>query len=376
MNYDLNEEQEMLKDSARKFLADSCNGDFIKEMKADPKGYTEEMWGKMAELGWMSILIPEEYEGLGGSFLDMTVLVRELGYSCLPGPFFSTAVVGTIILKELGTEAQKKELLPKVAWGNHKLALAFVEEEGINDARGIHLTAIKEGGEYLLNGTKIFAQDANVADTIIVVARKPGSVGENGINILLVDAKVAGLTINPLHATSGLKFNEVVFDNVRVPEANLMGNPDQAWPAFSDIMLKCAVLRAAEMSGGAEKVLQFSANYAKERVQFGKPIGAFQAVAHHCANIWTESDTLNLLMYQAAWRISEGLDYKREAAICKGYGSDAYRRLLKLAAQVLGGTGFCEEHDFHLYCERGKVAELDFGDGDFHRELWAQVMGL
>lgn len=376
MNYDLNEEQIMLKNTARRFLAEVCNGYFIKEMKQDAKGYTEDLWKKMAELGWMCILIPEEYDGIGGSVLDMAVLMHEIGYSCLPGPFFSTAVVGAIALMEAGSEAQKKTILPDVAAGERKLSLAWLEEEGLNSARGIHLTARKEGGEYILNGTKLFVKDVHVADTIIVVARTPESIGEEDITLLLVDGKGSGLSVNPLSVTSGEKLSELVFNQVRVPEGNVLGVPNQGWAVFKKIMLKCAVLKSAEMSGGAEKVMEFATAYAKERVQFGRPIGAFQAIAHHCANIWTEFDTSNLLMYQAAWRISAGLDYEREAVICKAYVSDSYRRLLKLGAQVLGGTGFCEEHDFHLYCQRGKASELDFGDSDFYRELWAQEMGL
>jgi alkylation response protein AidB-like acyl-CoA dehydrogenase len=279
-------------------------------------------------------------------------------------------------LLEAGSEKQKESILPGVAAGERKLSLAWLEEEGLNSAQGIHLTAEKEGSGYVLNGTKLFVKDANVADTMIVIAREAGTVGEEGISLFLVDTKAAGIRMTPLHVISGEKQNEVVFEGVRVPEADVLGVPGQGWESFKAVMLKCAVLKSAEMSGGAEKILEMTTAYAKERVQFGKPIGAFQAVAHHCANMWTESDTSNLLMYQAAWRISAGLDYAREATICKFFVSDAYCRLLRLGGQVLGGTGFCEEHDFHLYAERGKSAELDFGDGDFHRELWAQAMGL
>jgi alkylation response protein AidB-like acyl-CoA dehydrogenase len=376
MNYDLNEEQVMLKDTARRFLAGECNGDFIKEMKEDPRGYTDGLWNKMAELGWMCILVPEAYGGIGGSVLDMAVLVREMGYSCLPGPFFSTAVTGVIALLEGGSEEQKQQILPGVATGEKKLSLAWLEEDGSNTARGIRMTAEKKGSEYVLNGKKLFVKDANVADTLIVVAREPGTTGEEGITLLLVDAKAPGITMAPLHVMSGEKQSEVIFSNARIPAGDVLGKAGAGWPVFKRVVLQCAVLRSAEMAGGAEKVLEVTSAYAKERVQFGKPIGAFQAVAHHCANMWTESDTSNLLMYQAAWRISAGMDYEREATICKAFVSDAYCRLLKLGAEVLGGTGFCEEHDFHLYAERGKSAELDFGDGDFHRELWAQAMGL
>jgi alkylation response protein AidB-like acyl-CoA dehydrogenase len=238
------------------------------------------------------------------------------------------------------------------------------------------MKAQKQSGDYVLNGSKLFVKDAHVADTLICAARTIEGTGGDGISLFIVDAKAPGVDITPLHAYTGEKLNEVIFKDVVVPEGNVLGEVNKGWSAFREVLLKCAVLKAAEMNGGAEKVLQFAVAYAKERVQFGRQIGTFQAIQHHCANMLMEYDSIKYLTYMAAWQISEGMAYEKTAMMCKSYVSDSYRRLLKLGAQILGGTGFCEEHDFHLYCQRGKAAELDFGDAEFHREWLAEELGL
>jgi 3-oxocholest-4-en-26-oyl-CoA dehydrogenase beta subunit len=377
MNFDLNEEQTMLKDTARKFLSEACNGEFLRAMKHDESGYNDALWKKMVDLGWTCILIPEEYGGLDGSLLDMAVLLYEMGYSCLPGPFFPTAVSGVISLLEAGSDEQKKRILPGIAAGERKMALAWLEEEGINTSDGIHLKAERLGDQYILNGIKLFVKDAHIADSLVCAARTKESVGHGGISLFIVGANANGLGIYPLRPYTGEKLNEVLFEGVRIPSHDLLGKENEGWTAFRKIFLKCAVLKSAEMCGGAEKVLQFATDYAKERVQFGRPIGAFQAIQHHCSNMLMEYEGSKYLTYLAAWKISEGMEnFEQTAMMCKSSVSDSYRRLLKLCAQVLGGTGFCEEHDFHLYCQRGKAAELDFGNADFHREWFAEEMGL
>lgn len=201
-------------------------------------------------------------------------------------------------------------------------------------------------------------------------------MSENNISMFIIDSKAHGLQVNPLHAYTGEKLSEILFEQVHVPKESLMGEINQGWPVFKDVFLKCAVLKSAEMSGGSERVLQLASDYAKERIQFGRPIGAFQAIQHHCANMFTEHDTSKYLTYLASWLINENMNYSMAAMMCKSYVSDSYRRLLKIGAQVLGGTGFCEEHDFHLYCQKGRAAELDFGDAELHREWLAEEMEL
>jgi len=378
MNYDLSEEQRILRDAAHNFLSKACDGMFVRQMIEDEKGYTQEMWDKMAELGWMGLLIPEKYDGFEGSFLDMIVLLYEMGYVCLPSPFFSTAVLGVITLLEAGNEDQKKVILPEVVSGGRLLTLAWIEIGGTYSGEGISLSADRQGDHYTLSGTKLFVPYAHVADTIVCVARTDETQGdmEKGVSLFIVDAKVPEISIHSLKTFTGEKLFEVNFEDVTVPKESLLGELNQGWPILKTVLQKAAVAKCAEMSGGAQKVLEIAVAYAKEREQFGRPIGSFQAIQHHCANILTYVDTSRFMTYQASWRISEGLPFEKEASMCKAWVSDSYRPLLLLGHQIMGGTGFMEEHDLHLYYNRAKAAELAFGDGDFHREMVAQQMGL
>lgn len=378
MNYDLNEDQNIIKDTARKFLAKTCTSEYVRQMVEDEKGYTDDLWRQMADLGWMSLLIPEEYGGYGGTFGDLAVLMSEMGYCCLPGPFFSSVVLGGLTVLEAGSEAQKSDILPGLASGDRMLSLAWLEEGGRYNPAGVKLTAEDKGGEYELSGTKLFVPNAHAADTIIVAARTE-AVAEDpgrGISLLIVSADAPGLTITPLAAFAGDKQSEIIFDKVKVSKENVLGEVGAGWPVLRSVLLKAAVAKSAEMAGGAERVMELVVPYTKERVQFGRPVGAFQAVQHHCANMLTYADTIKFMVYQASWRIGEGMSFEKEAAMCKAWVSDSYRRLVALGHQVMGGISFMEEHDMQLYYKRAKAAEQMLGDADFHRELVAEAMGL
>jgi alkylation response protein AidB-like acyl-CoA dehydrogenase len=377
MNYDLNQDQQILKEAAHGFLQKECPSTFVRQMIADEKGYTADMWKKLADLGWMGILFPEEYGGYGGSFMDMAVVLYETGYACLPGPFFSSAVMGGLTLLGGGSEIQKKELLPRVASGERILTLAWAEGSGDYSLGQVSTRAELQGNSYLLNGTKLFVPYAHVADTLICVARTAtvSSMAGEGISLFLVDGKSEGLSVQVLNTLAGDKQCEVALNQVRVPRADLLGGVDQGGGVLKKVLPICAVGKCAEMSGGGQRVLELTLDHAKQRVQFGKPIGSFQAIQHFCANILTYLDTSRFMTYQAAWKISQGMDYERDASLCKAWVSDSCRRLVVLAHQVLGGMGFMEEHDMHLYFKQAKTAELAFGDADFHRELAAQKMG-
>ena len=374
MNYDLNEEQNLLKDAARKFLADECSSAFVRRMAGEDKGFTQDVWTKMADLGWLGLPFPEAYGGSGMDFLHLAVLLAETGYACLPGPLFSTVVLGGLTVLEAGSELQKKTVLPEVVSGNRLLTLAWLEKDGRGLPESITLRADFREGHYVLSGTKLFVPDAHVANTIVCAARTTDP--HPGVSLFLVDASKPGLTVTLLDTISGDKQCEVALDSVAVTQGDMLGKPGEAWPVLKRAILKAAVAKCAEMAGGARKVLELAVGYAKERVQFGRPIGAFQAVQHHCANMLTYADTIQFMTYHAAWRIAAGLPFEREASMCKAWVSDGYRRLVALGHQVMGGIGFMEEHDLHLYFKRAKAGELMFGDADFHRELVAQEMGL
>ena len=371
MNYDWNEEQQMMKEAAHRFLAKECPSTFVREMAEQEKGYSPEMWKKMAEMGWLGLICPEKYDGSAGSFLDLAALLYEMGYVCLPGPFVATVLGGLTVL-EAGSELQKKELLPKVVSGERIMTLAWTEQEGTYTLSGISTKAELQGDHYVLTGTKLFVPDAQVADTLICVAR----TGAKKLSLFIVDRQAPGVKIQALSTMSGEKMCEVDLDRVQVPRANLLGKKGQGEAILRKILNMAAVVKCAEMCGAAQRVIELVVLQAKERVQFGHPVGSFQAVQHFCANILTYADTSRFMMCQAAWKISQGLDFDLEASMCKSWVSESHRRLVALAHQVMGGMGFMEEHDLQLYFKRAKTAELAFGDADFHRELVAQKMGL
>jgi alkylation response protein AidB-like acyl-CoA dehydrogenase len=374
MNYELNEDQRIIKESAHRLLAEACPSDFVRRMAQDEKGFTAELWNSMAELGWMGLPFPEEYGGSGMSFLDLAVILTEMGYFCTPGPFFSTVVLGGLTVLEVGSEEQKRAILPEVAAGKRFLTLAWLEEEGVFQPQAIRLTADLQADQYLLSGTKLFVPDAHVADTILCAARtgKP----PKAISLFLVDAKQPGIRITPLHTVADDKQFEVAFDRVPVPESGILGKAGKGWPVLHNTLLRAAVGKCAEMDGASRKALEFAVGYAKERVQFGKLIGTFQAIQQHCADMLTLADTIHFMTCHAAWKIAAGPPFDQEASMCKAWVSQNHRKLVALAHQVLGGIGFMEEHDLQIYFRRAKAAELAFGDADLHRERVAQAMGL
>jgi alkylation response protein AidB-like acyl-CoA dehydrogenase len=377
MDLGFTEEQEMLRTSARDFLEKECLKSLVKEMAEDEKGYTPELWRKMAELGWMGLVIPEQYGGMEMSFLDLVVLLEEMGRACLPGPYISTVVLGGFAIQAAGNEEQKKELLPKIANGDLILSVALTEPSAKYDPASITVKAVPDKDDYLISGTKLFVENAHIADHIVCVTRTKNSASpEEGITLFLVDGKSQGITTTLLKTIAGDKQCEVIFDNVRVPKKNMLGELDKGWPVVERMLEQATVALCAQMVGGAQAALDMSVAYAKERVQFGRPIGSFQAIQHYCANMVTDVDGSKFITYEAAWKISEGLPATMEVSMAKAWVSEAYRRVTLLGHQIHGGIGFCMDHDMPLYFKRAKAAEPTFGDADWHRETVARELGL
>ncbi|HKA31180.1 MAG TPA: acyl-CoA dehydrogenase family protein, partial [Candidatus Binatia bacterium] len=289
MDFGFSEEQEMLRSSARDFLAKEAPMTYVRKMMEDEVGFTGDLWKKMADLGWMGLILPEQYGGSGLDFVDLIVVLEEMGRVVLPGPFFSTVVLGCVALLEGGSDALKQALLPKLASGDLKVTLAQLEPSGRWDADGIQLAAKADGGGFVLTGTKLFVPDAHVADEMVVAARTPGSKGRDGISLFLVDARAAGITTTQLKTMDQTrKLAEVVLKDVRVPADRVLGKVGGGWALLDRIVDRGKVGLCAEMCGGAQRVLEMSVDYAKVREQFGKPIGSFQAIQHKCANMLVE----------------------------------------------------------------------------------------
>ena len=377
MDFSLSEEQEMLKKAARDFLADKCPKKLVREMEEDEKGYPPELWREMADLGWMGLIFPEQYGGSDMSFLDLAVLLEEMGRACLPGPFFSTVMLGGLPILDIGSEEQKKEYLPGIASGKIIFTLALTEPSARHDADAIQVKATADNNDYIINGTKLFVPDAHVADYMLCVARTDDAAkGEDGITIFIVDARSPGISCTALETIAHNKPCEVVFNQVRVPKENILGELNQGWGEVRKITERAALAKCCEMVGGMQAVLEMTVEYAKQRVQFGAAIGTFQAIQHHCANMLSDADSSRVITCEAAWRLSNGLTCTEEIAMAKSWASEAYWRVVFLATQVHGGAGIMAAHDMTLYFRRAKAAELAFGDARFHRKTVAQGLGL
>jgi alkylation response protein AidB-like acyl-CoA dehydrogenase len=377
MDLALSERQEMLKTTAREFLDKECPRSYVREMEADEKGYSPQLWKKIAGLGWLGLPFPEEYGGSDGSFFDLAVLLEEMGRACLPGPFFSTVVLSGLLLLDGANRAQKAELLPKIASGDLIVTLALTEPSNTYEPSGVALKASPEGPGFVLSGTKLFVSDAHIADYIICVARtKDTATKGNGITLFLVDSGSAGLSTTLLNTIGGDKQSEVIFDKVKVSRDNIIGELDKGWPVIERTIERAAVGKCAEMVGGGQQVIEMVVSHAKERQQFGHPIGSFQAIQFHCASMLTDVDISRYLTCEAAWKLAEGLPHSMEVAIAKAGVGDAYHRVVALGHQVIAGVGYKEDHDMHLYFNRAKAAELLFGRADFYREKIALELGL
>ena len=377
MDLVLSEEQEMLKKMAHDFLTDKFPKTVVKEIEESEPGYSPESWREMAELGWMGLVFPEKYAGADMSFLDLAVLLEEMGRACLPGPYFSTVILGGLTILDAGSEEQKQEYLPKIASGEAIFTLALTEPSARYDAAAIETKAAADNNAFILNGTKLFVPDAHIADYMLVIARTDEkSKGEDGITIFIVDAKSPGISYTVLKTIANDKLCEVVFDQVSVPKENILGQLNQGWSEVQKIIQRAAVAKCCEMVGCIQQALDMTVDYAKERKQYDRPIGSFQVIQHYCVDMATDVDGTRLSTYQAAWMLSEGLPCTKEVAIAKAWAGEACQRVMALAHQIHGAIGVTIDHDLQYYTRRAKAAEVTFGDANFYREVVAQEMGL
>ncbi len=373
MNFEFSEEQEMLKTMARDFLEAECPESFVRDIEEDDDGYSPEIWKKIADLGWLGLIYPEKYGGTEGSLLDLAVLYEEMGRAMFPGPHLSTIVLGGLTILNAGSEEQKTDLLPKIASGDLILSLALTEPESSWDGtawdpEGVTVKATANGDDYIIDGTKLFVHDAHIADYLLVATRtKDGGKPEDGITLFLVDAKSPGVSYTLLKTTAGDKQSEVVFDKVKVPGKNIVGELNGGWaPLFRSLQVG-AVMLCAEMVGAGWKILELTVDYAKTRVQFDAPIGVNQYVQGYCTDLLSEVDGSKNVTYQAAWRLSENLPCDFEVAAAKAWTSDSYERACWNAHQVFAGVGYTvDDGAIPLYSRRGKGQQLYLGDSAYH----------
>jgi alkylation response protein AidB-like acyl-CoA dehydrogenase len=376
MDFAFSEEQEMLRRSARDFLAKECSSKVVRKLMESSDTYDQGLWQKVAGLGWTALGIPEEYGGVG-TFLDLVVVLEEAGRALMPGPFFATMGLAVPAIIEAGTEAQKREVLGAIAQGSARATLAFTEPSGRWDAASVTLTAKPSGGGWQLDGVKQFVPDAEAADYMVVAARTRGE-GEDGISLFLVKGRPKGMSVAPLKTLDQTRrWSEVRCDGVKLDADSLMGATGKAWAPLKRALDWATAALCAEMVGGTQKVLETSTEYAKTRHQFGKAIGIYQAVSHKLADMLVLSESGRSATYYAAWAVdADAPDRSLAASMAKAYVSDAYRKVAGDGIQVHGGIGFTWEHDMHLYFKRAKSSEVTLGDATYHRELVAQSLDL
>jgi alkylation response protein AidB-like acyl-CoA dehydrogenase len=378
MNFGFNDEQELLRSTARKFFENESPSEVVRRLMDTPEGMTPELWGKLAEQGWLGLVFPEAYDGMGLGFVDLTVLMEEMGRAVVPGPYFSTVLLGGLAIVEAGSEAQKKEWLPKIAGGHKRVTLAWMEPSAMLGAAGVTLEAKGAGGGYTLTGTKLFVPDAHTADAIVVAARTGAGKGDEGVSLFLVPRDARGVEVKLLPTMDQTrKLCEVTLSGVSLGADALVGGAGTGWAPLARVLDRACVALCAEMCGGAQKVLDMTVEYAKIRQAFGKPIGSYQGVKHKAADMLVEVENSKSITYYAAWAMDEdSAEGPLAVSMAKAYVSDAYRRVSAAGIQLHGGIGFTWEHDLHLYFKRAKGSEFTFGDATYHRERVAQLVHL
>jgi alkylation response protein AidB-like acyl-CoA dehydrogenase len=376
VNFAFSEEQEELRRTVRQFLEAKSPETEVRRLMETIEGYDPAVWKQMGqELGLQSLAIPEEYGGQGFTLIELGIVLEEMGRLLLCAPYYASVVLATNAILNAGTAAQKQALLPDIASGDTIATLAFTEPNGKWDVTGITLEAQSSGGRWTLSGEKMFVLDGHVAGTIVVVARTAGSTGTEGVSFFTVNGDADGLTRTPLSTMDMTrKQAKLEFSNVA---AEPLGEPGQGWAAYSKTLDQAAVALANEMMGGAQFVLDMSVQYAKDRVQFGRPIGSFQAIKHKCADMLLEVESGKSAAYYASWAAAEdNEELPVVAALSKAYCSEAYFHAAAENIQIHGGIGFTWEHPAHLYFKRAKSSEIFLGDPTYHRELLAQRIGI
>jgi len=371
MNFAFSEEQEELRKVVKDFLNAKSPETAVRELMETESGYDPAVWSQMGEqLGLQGLIIPEEFGGSGYSYVELIVVLEEMGRRLLCAPYFSTVVLAANTLIHSGDDAAKAEYLPGIASGETIATLAFTEPNGKWDASGITAEATKSGDGWVINGEKSFVLDGHTASLILVAARTDGE-----ISLFAVDGAAAGLTRTAL-STMDQTRKQAKLEFANVP-ARLIGEEGTGWDVLSVVLDLAAVALAAEQVGGAQECLETAVQYAKDRVQFGRPIGSFQAIKHKCADMLLEVESAKSAAYYAGWCAAELNDeLPSVASLAKSYVSEAYFHTTAENIQIHGGIGFTWEHPAHLYFKRAKSSELLFGDPTYHRELLAQRIGI
>ncbi len=369
MDLKFTDEQNMFRDMTRNLCADHCGVDVVRKMEDDPLGVPAALWKQMQETGLLGILVPEEFGGMGLNMLDCAVIFEEMGRTLTPGPFFSTAVMSALALTKAGSAAQKQALLPAIASGETIAVPAWLEPDNGYGPAGVQLRARQEGEAYVLNGIKRHVFCAKAAQKLLVLVRTGDA--ETDIDLLLVDSNAPGVVLDQQLSMASDTQYRVTFNNVKVPAANRIGAAKSGWQTWNACMHDGIILLAAFAAGGAERALEITVQYTKDRQQFDKPIGSFQSLAHYMADATTAVDGARMLVYEAAWAHANGKDTARLAPMAKLFACKTFRDVTSVAQQIHGGIGFTMDYDIQLFYRRAKQLQLNWWDGRYLENLIA-----
>lgn len=369
MDLKFTEEQNMLRDMTRDLCRDYSGADIVRKMENDPLGVPAELWQQMQQTGLLGILLPEAQGGLGLNMLDCAVIYEELGRTLAPGPHFPSSVMCANAIKKVGTDEQQRALLPAIGAGDAIIVPAWLEPGNGFGPEGIQLRAELTATGYRLNGVKRHVFYAAAANKLLVLART-GDAAE-ALDLLLVDVKAPGVVLEQQKSMASDTQYRVAFNDVLVPVTDRVGSAGSGWQTWAAAMYDGIILLAAFAAGGAERALEITVQYAKDRQQFGKPIGAFQALAHYMADATAVVDGAKMLVYEAAWAHANGKSVARLAPMAKLFACKAFRDVTAMAQQVHGGIGFTLDYDIQLYYRRAKQLQMNWWDGRYLENLIA-----
>ena len=372
MKFSFSNEQEEFRSGVRRALEARSPTTEVRRLMATDTGFDRDGWKKLnQELGLTAIHIPEAYGGGGFGYGELGIVLEEMGRNLLCAPFFSTAVLATAAILNAGSEEQKKALLPRIAEGQMTATFAFSEDSGLTDAASVAATAVPSGSTSLIEGTKSFVLDGHTADLIVVVARRPGSKGDEGLSFFTVEGNAAGLERRLLKTMDETrKLARLTFKGV---EAKLLGTEGAGAAALAKTMQQAIVCLANEMVGGAERLREDALEYVKMRMQFGRSIASFQTTKNKAADMLVDVEMAKSAAYYAAAALDEGdEDLPAVASLAKATAAEAYLQTAIHAVQMHGGIGFTWDNDTHLWFKRAKSSEILFGDANYHRELMMQ----
>lgn len=367
--------QELLRNTARDFVERECTLAMVRRIAEDEGGFSRELWQKLAGLGWCGILVPPEHGGEGGSLTDAAVLMEQMGRALLPGPFHSSAVIGSLLLRETGSAEQRQRLLPALARGETVLALALTEADHGWEPSRIHTTATRENGGYRIDGVKQYVHDAAAAHELVVVARTGDA--SDALTLFLVPREAAGVTLRPMRGFSGDPLFEITFDGVQVAAGRVVGEVDGGWRTLEPVLDRATALLCAYVAGASRRVYEMTMDYAQHRVQFGQPIARFQRVQDRLIDMVNATDAARWTAYEAVWKLEQGKpDAAVAVAVAKTVANEGFYRLCEDAHHVHAGVGSDKAYGLYLFTQLSRSFYHYLGDPTFHRRRLAQLLGL